>query len=372
MAWNKKKKKKEEENKMNVHISVIPDIFYGGKDPLIYHEDNRKIPGKPKEKKIAPKNKVALPVSKKKIIIISIVIVLLFTAGVTFYYFRQASLNAPKQPATVTPPKQETVTQPVVQEPPVEEPEVTQPEPETVTTTEPEVVEQQNTIVFPSILLRDSSDMDADSLTDQEEEIFGTDSGIWDTDKDGYYDGQEVLNLYNPKGFAPVKIIDSGLVKEYINPTWKYRVYYPAVWEEASVDNESNHVIFSSITGDFIEIRSFSKTANENFVSWFAKNIEGQSFADLSYTSNRFKIDGYIRKDNLVAYFVIDNAVFVMVYEPSGNATDIPYRHVMEMMFQSFRPSAVSVDLPEQTALPEVPAAPEIPEPEIPEPELMP
>lgn len=355
MVWGRKNKiKKEEASKINAHLVVIPDIFYGGKDPLIYNEQNKKVLEKTAHKKLDSIGKVDLPNNKKKIIIIASVALVLVVSAASFYYFRQASVNLQRSVVKINPPTPlEKIKEPE-KEPVVKEPEVI---PATSTEAEvvpPVVIEPQNTIVFPNVLLRDSSDIDIDSLTDQEEEIFGTDSGIWDSDKDGYYDGQEVFNLYNPKGFAPVKIIDSGLVREYINPNWQYRVYYPSVWEAASVDNENNHVIFSSISGDFIEIRSFKKLPSENFTMWFAKSIEGQNFIDLSLFNNRFNTNGYKRKDSLTAYFVIDNAVFVMIYQPSGNATDIPYRHVMQMMYQSFRTTAIFVEIPEQILLPQV------------------
>lgn len=353
MLWNKKNKKKDKKNKMNIRISVIPDIFYGGKDPLIYHEQDKRALEKTTKKKVKYTNKVKLPISRKKIIIVLAILLVLVIGSASFYYLRQASPDrdgsVPKVKEQEKIVKDEVKPPPVIKEEPVIEEPVVEEDP-AVVPNEPVVAE--NTITFPSILLRDSMDIDADSLTDEEEEIFKTDSGIWDSDKDGYYDGQEVFNLYNPTGFAPVKIVDSGLVKEYVNPEWQYRVYYPAVWEASGVDNQNNHVIFSSISGDFIEVRSFSKLPSENFATWFSKYIEGQSFSDLSIFNNKFKINGYQRKDSLTAYFVTDNAVFIMVYQASGNATDIPYRHVMQMMYQSFRTSAVFSDLPSQTPLP--------------------
>ena len=45
-----------------------------------------------------------------------------------------------------------------------------------------------------------TKDSDNDSLTDFMEEIYGTDKNNPDTDGDGYLDGQEVQNGYNPKG----------------------------------------------------------------------------------------------------------------------------------------------------------------------------
>jgi len=212
-------------------------------------------------------------------------------------------------------------------------------------------------LTLPRILLQDSADLDIDFLTDMEEEIFGTDSGIWDTDGDGYYDGQEVFNLYNPRGFAPVKLIDSGLVREYINPQRQYRVYYPIVWEAATVDVSGDHILFSSITGDFIEIRAAPKLAGESFPAWFARNLSGERFSDLTVINNRFKVDGYKRADDLVVYFESEAVVYMIIYQPAGTALDVPFRHIMQMIYQSFRPSGVGVQLPEQTVLPSAPEA---------------
>jgi hypothetical protein len=37
-----------------------------------------------------------------------------------------------------------------------------------------------------------------------------------------------------------VKIIDSGLITEYTNPIWQYRIYYPAGWQVGEVDKDIN------------------------------------------------------------------------------------------------------------------------------------
>ncbi|KKQ27634.1 MAG: Calcium-binding protein [Candidatus Magasanikbacteria bacterium GW2011_GWC2_37_14] len=45
------------------------------------------------------------------------------------------------------------------------------------------------------------SDTDGDSLTDKEEiEVYKTDPTKVDTDDDGYWDGYEIINNYNPLG----------------------------------------------------------------------------------------------------------------------------------------------------------------------------
>ncbi|MBU2509676.1 fibronectin type III domain-containing protein, partial [Patescibacteria group bacterium] len=56
-------------------------------------------------------------------------------------------------------------------------------------------------------------DTDSDGLSDLEEVLYGTNSKSPDTDADGFLDGNEVFHLYNPAGTAPVKLLDSALVK---------------------------------------------------------------------------------------------------------------------------------------------------------------
>jgi hypothetical protein len=204
---------------------------------------------------------------------------------------------------------------------------------------------------FPEQNLINTADLDADQLTDAEEESFSTDPGSSDTDQDGYYDGLEVFNLYNPKGFAPVKIIDSGLVKEYISANWQYRLYYPANWQSAEVDKDGNQVIFSTANGDFIEVHAFSKPSNQSFSDWFGATVRGEQFSDLVSLKNRFGVQGYERKDHLVSYFSTDTKIFVLLYH-ANTSGPISYRHIMTMATQSFRVDKNSLEIPDQTVLP--------------------
>lgn len=49
-------------------------------------------------------------------------------------------------------------------------------------------------------------DSDSDGLTDDQENYFGTDSNKADTDGDGYKDGEEVKNGYNPNGVGKLEL----------------------------------------------------------------------------------------------------------------------------------------------------------------------
>lgn len=366
-GWGKKKKAEEKVQ----NIQVIPDEFYATKDPVV-HYGNKGTGG----------SQTSLPIKireglsgdgmwqkiKNKKVLLYIILGLVFLGAVgviTWYYLNQAGLLNDRE-ATVETNKTNIIDEQVEVEaeigniiensqPPTEQIVEEIVVSSTVTSTAgieaTEVLSEQKILVFPRIVLTDSADIDSDSLTDMEEEIYSTDSGNFDTDADGYYDGQEVQNLYNPAGSAPVKLIDSGLVREYVNPIWQYRVYYPAAWESGVVDADARQVLFNSITGDFIEVAVDSMQAGEDFSAWFGRQAKEQKFSDLTSFTNRFKESGYKRQDGLVAYFIRDKSVYILLYNP-GVTGFISFRHIMEMMAQSFRPSSTVTEIPEQNILP--------------------
>lgn len=84
-------------------------------------------------------------------------------------------------------------------------------------------------------------DTDRDGLTDAEELLLGTDAALADTDRDGYDDALELMNLYNPSGIAPQRLLDAGLVYEYKHPTLGWSVYIPRSWTIAAIGQEQQH-----------------------------------------------------------------------------------------------------------------------------------
>ena len=203
----------------------------------------------------------------------------------------------------------------------------------------------------PSILLGSSADSDNDGLSDSEEELFGTDMGKPDTDGDGYEDGLEITNLYSPSVIAPMRLISTDSAKEFMNPYFNYRVYYPASWAAGNVDDKYRDMLFSTITGENIEIRVFDKTPGQTFDDWFSEWAKGEQLGALKDISTVFKGQGRARNDGLVYYFQDENRVYVLVYHVTGGNT-VNYRRVIEMMAQSFRrPQEVDAVLPEQKVI---------------------
>lgn len=371
-------------------IVTMPDIFYGGADPTIYPHTSKTTEHVLNTSPVVPpraapqparsvgtgivKNTVLPPTSvapaatarpkniatwvsmhHTRVIIIAVIIFLIALLGIIWYYVRPATVAPGNQreqtpgvpvvvvppviPVTVVTPVTTTILTPVATSTPV-----------VVPTTTPSL--SLDAIIFPSLFLVDTPDADLDSLTDAEEETFGTDPGIFDTDNDGYYDGQELSNLYNPRGLAPIRLIDSGLVREYVSSLWAYRLYYPASWVAATVESSGTQVLVSSPTGEFFTMTASQKSAGESFSSWFARTATGQQFSDLLPFTNRFDVGMLRRRDGLVYYIDSKTAVFVLTYNTTASNDPISYRHIFGMTAQSIRTDNVLRTIPDQVPLP--------------------
>lgn len=188
---------------------------------------------------------------------------------------------------------------------------------------------------FPSLLLGYGVDYDDDKLSDKEEEIFGTELAVVDSDKDGYPDGHEVYYLYNPAGQEPKRLIDSGKVKDFINPVYKYKLYYPADWTYGSIDSNYQDVLFTAANGESVEVKLFDFTGGD-FASWFAKEASGEKYGLLQDFTCVFGEKAKMRNDKLVYYFTGSQYVYAIVYH-AGASNTVNYRAVIEMLANSFR-----------------------------------
>lgn len=329
-----------------LNVQTMPADFYGGVNPVVKFKKVEKevvLSKQPvltaTEKKLLDKSTAVgsgsalhpanLLANKKYLIIFGAGFFVLVAAGASLYYYFQLKSKS-SQPAPQPPALSVSTGIPEVVAP------VTTTSVSFATTTEavpsvPAIV----TLEFPSSLLGESADLDKDSITDVAEEIFSTDPSKPDTDEDGYNDGHEVYYLYNPAGKEPMKLLASGLVQEYTNP-FGYTIYYPKNWAVGAVDEESREVLFSTITGENIEIRVFDLDLNERFADWFARWAPNQNYGELQDFASRFFSDGKARSDGLVYYFTDKGRVYVMVYHTTDSNV-VNYRSVLLAMARSFQ-----------------------------------
>ncbi len=240
--------------------------------------------------------------SSKFIITATAVLLVLAVSGFSYYYIRQAQIarqkltEAQKKQEPAAAPSPEQSTAPVVPAPVVPEPPVS------VTTTEPAVPQPVSLAVFPFKNYTQAEDADNDGLTTVEEALYGTAVDIPDTDEDGFPDGLEVSKAYNPSGFKPVKLLDSGKVKAYLNPTYNYSVLNPLTWPAQALDANNEQVIFSSDTGEFIEIIVEDNPLKLSVSDWYLGQSPGVAAEDLKPANTKDNLAGILSPDGLSAF----------------------------------------------------------------------
>ena len=351
-----------------ITVNTIPEEFYGGKNPVVSFKNTISEVDLKKDKieKLTPQEKKAffskttagvgegewhlinLFTSPKFLAILAGMIFLIAVLGIGGYYYFKNYLSAQKteinDPGFVDITSISTTTNDnILPKNPSEEIVVIS----EISTTTSEIIIKELPIDFPSRLLAESADLDEDGLTDLAEEEFQTDPGDFDTDKDKYPDGVEVYNLYNPKGFEPQKLVESGLVKTYSNPNFNYGLYIPIHWAVGSVDEEERQVLFSTLSGENIEIRVFNFKEGENFETWFSRMALNQGFAALQNFETRAGFSGKVRDDGLVYYFVNNDKVYVLLYHTTDSSI-VNYKSVFALVARSF-----DFKISEQTVLEE-------------------
>lgn len=195
---------------------------------------------------VIPPPSEGVPRGKRVLIVWGIIgVVVIIGGGLAAFLVLRSVPTSP--PAPPTPPVNAApVNIPVVNVPPVNEPAVPPPPP-------------------PSPPDRDT---DGDGLTDAEELLLGTDVGLRDTDADGYDDRTELVNLYNPTGTAPQRIIDTDLVFEYTHPIDGWSIYVPRQWTIAATDQEQQEIVIrTSIASESIRM-SFIDSAHPPVEGW--------------------------------------------------------------------------------------------------------
>lgn len=316
-------------------IHTIPSEFYGGVKQKVAFP----TPG------AAPVSGIPVPPeffkSTKFILIASIVVFVLVVGGFAFYYIRQAQKTRQK---LLKPPTAPSVTAPLAaEEIPAVVPTSTVEEIAPATTTP--AAPAPFSVIFPFKNYTKSADTDNDGLTDEEEKIFGTETAKPDSDSDGYVDSLEVENLYNPLGFKPVRLLDSGKVKVYLNPTFNYSIFYPESWISQALDANNKDVLFSSDTGEFVEVLAEDNALKMPVIDWYLGQSPGVDASQLEAVQTKEKIAGIKSPDGLVAYLPFEDKIFVINYN-IGLKTEVNFLNTFAMMINSFRAQGSLEDLP--------------------------
>lgn len=184
--------------------------------------------------------------------------------------------------------------------------------------------------------LTNNIDADQDNLTREEEALFGSNINDSDTDDDGYTDGMEVLNLYNPV-VAGGLLVDSGLVTIFTDNLFKYRFLYPTSWVTDNIDGVLSILPDSELGDNF----TFKLNQNTNAMTLTALAADASSHPVLdnpsSFTLGKAKISALKQEidGDIVVVAVTDAHQLVITYDVNAQA-DRYFDTVFNMMLNSF------------------------------------
>ena len=298
-------------------IYTIPDQFYGlavkAHLPKETAAPASSMPAQGAQAGAAAPPRPPAPQSKKWLLIpILALLFLLLLAAAAWWLLQPKPAPAPAAPSVTLPPP---VTQPQPEPQPAPEPEPATTTPEAPAAPAPE------------------GDADGDGLTNAEEALYGTNPDNADSDADGFSDSVEVVNLYNPAGFKPTKLIEAGLVKTYSGTD--FELLYPTSWTPVSNDAAGHLVSFAASADETISVDAQDNPQNQSALDWYLSRNPGASPSQLQAFTTKSGLEGVRDPSNATAYVALDGKVYVFtdaVTDPSKRS----FASTFTMMINSF------------------------------------
>lgn len=184
-----------------------------------------------------------------------------------------------------------------------------------------------------------SEDTDSDGLTNAEEQVLTTVPNNPDTDNDGFLDGHEALNLYNPAGFQPERLVDAGLVHEYKDAPQQVSFFYPAPWSVSSADDSGKDVTVTSLTGETFTLTVVPNEKNQTLDVWYQEQNATAGVVPNPVVT-KMGVQGILAADGRAAFFAHGRSIIAIRYNTTAEGP-LLYPRLFEMMLTSlvFSPS---------------------------------
>jgi len=176
-----------------------------------------------------------------------------------------------------------------------------------------------------------AKDSDLDGLTDREEEIYGSDKLLPDSDGDSYTDGDEIANLYNPTIAGSARLYESSLVATYVNPKYNYNIVYPMGWQVKGGDDS---VLFQDPQGEFVQVLIQPNNGYLAIRDWYGDNLGDNidGLPDLK-VADQLAVRS---PDALRVYFIFGDNIYSLIYN-IGLRNDANFMATFNMMIKSFK-----------------------------------
>ncbi|MFW0862141.1 MAG: hypothetical protein ACKKL6_00990 [Candidatus Komeilibacteria bacterium] len=208
-----------------------------------------------------------------------------------------------------------------------------------------EVDNEQQTEENPdaNVELLSGLDSDSDGLTDIEENLYGTDSTLVDSDEDGYSDASELTNLYDPASAATL-LADTEKVTQYINTEYNYSILYPSEWTVRALTEDKMEVIFNSKTTEFIQILVLENPLGLSAKNWYLsynKDADPEELKEVVLNN----IVGIQTGNGRYTYLALGSNVYSIIYNV-GTTNQLNYQATYEMMLNSWELITVDENTP--------------------------
>lgn len=179
--------------------------------------------------------------------------------------------------------------------------------------------------------VRLAADGDVDGLTDAEELLYAADPNRPDTDGDGYLDGAELFNLYDPAARAPAELAAAtSSVTLYTEAG--YRVLAPAAWRRNVIDAQSQSVAWLAATGELVQILLEDNAAELPLTDWYLERSPGVPRSQIQPFTTRSGLSGVRSPDGFTSYIAIAPERVLVVTYTLGGRSEAAFRRTYEMM----------------------------------------
>ncbi len=207
-------------------------------------------------------------------------------------------------------------------------------EPEEMEETEEPTVDPFEVKKF-SLDLLSGLDSDRDGLTDDEEELLGTNPDMMDSDEDTYRDSEEVENMYSPLSSDSVRLWEMEAFSSFENQEYGYEILYPADWlVQPLSESEPDNLMISADKNEFINIAVYEKPSEVSLTDWYLEKAELDEDLTKSYT-NYYDLEILESQDAFTAYVEKNNKVFAINYN-IGLKEEAAYPKMFSLIVNSF------------------------------------
>ncbi|MEO5928077.1 MAG: thrombospondin type 3 repeat-containing protein [Patescibacteria group bacterium] len=267
-------------------------------------------------------------------------LIIVLVAGIGFAVWYFFIHEKPVETGIITP---TSTNSPVViaqDEPVIETPPALPPEPGT-NTPPPNIPPPQSintstpaTQQPPTIQIAEAADSDADGVSDPEEATLGTGATMPDSDGDGFTDGSELQNGYDP---AATNLSIAGSPRYHnVSISSTLGVYVPAAWSVTSDPTASGRSVIVTGTPTSFIVEIGSRPVGTAFADWLNANDPSADASAMRSFTTRAGYAAHMTFDRLHSYIEVPGSMVVITYS-AGSASSYDFRAIYDYIVQTMR-----------------------------------